>query len=161
MSLMGIDLGARKVALFCWENDSPHATTWEAPEEFSRAQQLHHLAGYVHDMVATFDIDQVWIEDTLVGNNHKYSLALTETKGAVMSALALHVDVRLVNVGTWKKAVLGNGHASKDQIRDYIHVTHGAYAPLCGDDQDLYDACCIGLYGLAITEASRHLQLSD
>ena len=157
---MGVDLGIRKVALFCWDDDLPHAVAWEAPDGFTRASQLHHLGGYVHDMVSTFDIDQVWIEDTLVGNNVKYSIALAETKGAVMAALAAHVDVRLVNVSTWKKQVLGRGNANKDSVRDYIHVTHGAYAPLCGDDQDLYDACCIALYGRQIMDRSTDLRLA-
>ena len=105
--------------------------------------------------------DQVWIEDTLVGNNRKYSLELTETKGAVLGRLGgiPNLDVRMVNVATWKKQVVGDGHASKDAIRDYIHVTHGAYAPLCGDDQDLYDACCIALYGQQIRSIATGLRL--
>jgi Holliday junction resolvasome RuvABC endonuclease subunit len=157
---MGVDLGIHKVALFLWDVDVPHAVAWEAPHDYSRAQQLRHLAGYVHDMASTFDTNVVWIEDTLVGNNIKYSISLAETKGAVMAALAAHVDVRLVNVSTWKKQVVGAGNANKDSVRDYIHVTHGAYAPLCGDDQDLYDACCVALYGLQIMEQSTNLRLA-
>lgn len=157
---MGVDLGIHKVALFLWDEDVPHAVAWEADPGFSRATQLHWLAGYVHDIANTFDINKVWIEDTLVGNNIKYSLGLTEVRGAVMAALALHQDVRLVNVGTWKKDVVGDGHANKDSVRDYIHVTHGAYAPLCGDDQDLYDACCIALYGRQIMERAATLRLA-
>lgn len=157
---MGVDLGVHKVALFCWDGDVPHAVAWEASTNFSRAHQLHHLAGYVHDLASTFDSNVVWIEDTLVGNNHAYSLGLTEVKGAIMAALAMHVDVRLVNNKTWKKQVIGNGNANKDSVRDYIHVTHGSYAPLCGDDQDLYDAACIALYGRLIMERSTDLRLA-
>jgi len=156
---MGVDLGIHKVACFLWDVDLPHAFAWTAPDQ-SRAQQLHHLAGYVHDMASTFDVSQVWIEDTLVGNNVKYSIQLTEVRGAVMAALAMHVDVQLVNVATWKKQIVGDGHANKDSVRDYIHVTHGAYAPLCGDDQDLYDACCIALYGRHINDQSKNLRLA-
>lgn len=159
MSVMGVDLGIHKVALFLWDDDTPHAVAWATTDAYPRAQQLHNLAGYVHDIASTFDIDQVWIEDTLVGNNVKYSMALTEVRGAVMSALAPHMDVRLVNVGTWKKEIVGDGHANKDSVRDYIRVTHGAYAPLCGDDQDLYDACCIALYGRRVAERAADLRL--
>ena len=157
---MGVDLGIHKVAIFLWDGDLPHAMAWTAPDGFNRAKQLHHLAGYVHDMASTFDVDSVWIEDTLVGNNVKYSMQLTEVRGAVMAALAMHVDVRLVNVATWKSKVVGDGHANKDSVRDYIHVTHGPYAPLCGDDQDLYDACCIALYGRSVLEQSTNLRLA-
>jgi Holliday junction resolvasome RuvABC endonuclease subunit len=159
MNVMGVDLGIHKVALFLWDGDYPHAVAWVADPGFSRATQLHYLAGYVHDIARTFDVSQVWIEDTLVGNNVKYSIQLTEVRGAVMAALASQVDVQLVNVGTWKKDVVGDGHANKDAVKHYIHVTHGAYAPLCVDDQDLYDACCIALYGRQINERAAHLSL--
>jgi Holliday junction resolvasome RuvABC endonuclease subunit len=160
VNLMGVDLGIHKVALFGWDGHNPLAVAWEASDSFPRALQLHHLAGYVRDIASTFDVDVVWIEDTLVGNNVKYSIQLTEVRGAVMAALASSADVRLVNVGTWKKDVVGDGHANKDSVRDYIHVTHGAYAPLCGDDQDLYDACCIALYGRQTMERAENLRLA-
>jgi Holliday junction resolvasome RuvABC endonuclease subunit len=118
------------------------------------------LAGMVADLASTYASDPVWIEDTLVGNNVKYSMGLAEVKGAVMASVISHADVRLVNVGTWKKQVVGHGHANKDSIRDYIHVTHGPYAPLCGDDQDLYDACCIALYGRQTMESARDFRLA-
>lgn len=159
MNLMGVDLGIHKVALFLCDGDVPHAVAWECPEGYPRSKELHHLAGYVHDLASTFDIDSVWIEDTLVGNNVKYSIQLTEVRGAVMAALAMHMDVRTVNVATWKKEVVGDGHANKDSVRDYIHVTHPDYAALCGSDQDLYDACCISLYGRQITERASGIRL--
>ena len=70
---MGVDLGIHKVAIFLWDGDLPHTMAWSAPDGYNRATQLHHLAGYVRDMATTFDTDVVWIEDTLVGNNRKYS----------------------------------------------------------------------------------------
>ena len=54
----------------------------------------------------------------------------------------------------------GNGNADKDAIRDYIHVTHPAYALLCDGDQDRYDACCVGLYGLDVLAGSEGLKLT-
>lgn len=160
MNIAGIDLGVHKLAIFLLGNE-PHSAAMDMDEKGSRARELFELGAYAHDVTMAHDIDQVWIEDSLIGNNRKYSIQLSETKGAVMAALALHCDVRLVDNGTWKKQVLGNGHATKDDIRDYIRVTHGLYAPLCGDDQDRYDACCIALYGRQIVQRSRHLELAD
>ena len=158
MALMGVDIGIHKLALACFGIEY-HPDSWSVDPELPRAAQLHHLASYAHDLAGLMGIDVVWIEDTLVGNNVKYSIALAETKGAVMAALSDY-DVRLVNVGTWKKQVVGAGNANKDAVRDYIHVTHPAYAPLCGDDQDRYDATCIGLYGLQIMERAEGLRLA-
>jgi Holliday junction resolvasome RuvABC endonuclease subunit len=159
MNLMGVDLGIHKVACFVL-GDAPEArihdvTGTAAPRDY----QLMELSRFVHDIALVHQVDQVWIEDTLVGNNVKYSIQLTEVRGAVMAALALSADVRLVNVGTWKKGTVGAGNANKDSIRDYIHVSNPAYAPLCGSDQDLYDAACIALYGRQIMERASDLRL--
>ncbi len=158
MTLMGVDLGIHKVACFV-PGDAPGAQSHHVHSDANRALQLCDLSSFVHDMAGLHQVDQVWIEDTLIGNNRKYSIQLTEVRGAVMAALALHTDVQLVNVSTWKAQVLGDGHASKDAVRDYIHVTHSAYAALCGDDQDLYDAACISLYGHQIRQRASGLRL--
>jgi len=158
MTLVGADLGVRKVALFV-PGDAPSAHVHEVRKETPRSLQLLELSSFVHDIASLHQVDQAWIEDTLIGNNRKYSLQLTEVRGAVMAALALHVDVRLVNVTTWKAQVVGDGHASKDDVRDYIDVTHSDYAALCGSNQDLYDAACISLHGLQIRERASGLRL--
>lgn len=155
---MGVDLGIHKIACFV-PGETPAGQAHETVKTASRAVQLLGLSTFVRNMVELHDIDQVWIEDTLVGNNRKYSLELTEVRGAVMASLALLADVQLVNVATWKAQVIGDGHASKDAVRDYIHVTHSAYAALCGENQDLYDAACISLYGRQIRERASGLRL--
>jgi Holliday junction resolvasome RuvABC endonuclease subunit len=157
MTLMGVDLGIHKVACFV-PGDAPGAQAHATHSE-NRAVQLCELSSFVHDMAGLHQVDQVWIEDTLIGNNRKYSIQLTEVRGAVMAALALHCDVQLVNVSTWKAQVVSDGHASKDAVRDYIAVTHPAYAALCGSDQDLYDAACISIYGRQIRERASGLRL--
>jgi Holliday junction resolvasome RuvABC endonuclease subunit len=162
---LGIDLGMRKIALFyLGEQGRCHTARFEASENDSRDMQLLELGGYAHDICSFHDADSIWIEDVIIGNNRHYSLQLAQTLGAVMSSLAqlrlsAGTDIRLVDNKTWKKHLIGNGNASKDGIRNYIDVTHGAYAPLCEGDQDLYDACCVGLYGLGVTDRAEHLTL--
>ena len=158
MNLAGVDLGVHKVALAGFVSGDYHNTVWQTLAT-NRSLQLHELAMSVRDTFGFWHIHQVWIEDTLVGNNRKYSIQLTEVRGAVMAALAMDFDVRLVNNKTWKKQIVGDGNASKDSVRDYIHVTHGAYAPLCGSDQDLYDATCIALYARHINDQAQDLRL--
>ena len=158
MNLAGVDLGIHKVALASFVDEAFNTTIWQSASD-SRAMQLHELAMAVRDTITLWHVDTVWIEDTLIGNNRKYSLQLTEVRGAVMAALATSCEVHLVNVATWKAQVVGDGHASKDAVRDYIHVTHPGYAPVCGDDQDLYDAACIALYGRHIQEQAQDLRL--
>jgi Holliday junction resolvasome RuvABC endonuclease subunit len=162
---MGIDLGVHKIALAVFvEEKLVSAYAHEAPIDLSRDMQLLELASFAHDIGTNIGVDSVWIEDVIIGNNRKYSIGLAQTLGAVLADLA-HLrlahgtDVRTVDNTTWKKAIIGNGHADKKAVRDYIDVTHPAYAPLCGADQDLYDAACVGLYGLSVMERSRDLHL--
>lgn len=165
MNLIGIDLGIHKISLACFTGDQlVWADTHGVPPEQCRSLQLRELAAFAHDITHMHGAESVWVEDTIIGNNRKYSIQLAQVMGAVLASLGaqhLHqgTDVRVVDNRVWKKAVVGAGHASKDQIKDYIHVTYPAYAPLCGEDQDLYDATCVGLYGLSIIERAKSLQL--
>lgn len=163
MSVIGIDLGVHKIAMVCITEGEQEAWAYEATHPH-RDLQLMELGSMAHDFALLHDADSVWVEKVIIGNNRKYSIGLAETMGAVLSDLGhmrLHngLDIRQVDNKAWKKALIGNGNASKDAIRDYIDVAQSAYAPLCEDDQDLYDACCIALYGRQILDRAAHLQL--
>jgi len=161
--VVGVDLGIHKIALTYLSLGQQVSEVYESHSKH-RDLQLLELGAYVHDFALLHDADMVWIEDVLIGNNRKYSIGLAQTLGAVLSDLGqvrLHngLDTRLVNNKTWKKHLLGNGNASKDDVKNYIREVHSEYAPLCGDDQDLFDATCIALYGRQILERSTSLQL--
>jgi Holliday junction resolvasome RuvABC endonuclease subunit len=158
---MGIDLGTRKIAISLFiEGELVDVYVYEAGVGALRGRQLAEVASYTHDIAVGYEIDHVWIEDVIIGNNRKYSLQLAQVLGAVLSKLnSLAVDVRLVDNKAWKKAIVGNGNATKDDVKGYIDTHHPAYALLCSADQDLYDATCVGLYGLDIVDKARHLQL--
>lgn len=167
MKTMGIDLGIRKIALSAWRDDKlVSAEAWISPSSH-RANQLSDVAMYAMGFGVMWEPDHIFIEDTLVGNNVKYSLQLTEAKGAVLATLAPLMrltelqGIFTVNNKTWKKEVLGNGNAGKDEVRRYLDDRDSAYSVLCGNDQDRYDAACIGLYGYIIATRAESLQLAD
>lgn len=159
MNVVGIDLGVHKIALANM-GETPHVAVHQVEADSPRAHQLWELASFAQHFAVLAQAGCVWVEKPIIGNNRKYSMQLSEVCGAVMYALAnTGYDIRTVDHGTWKKELLGNGHAGKDDIRNYINVTHGAYAPLCGDDQDAYDATCVGLYGQEVLTRAADLQL--
>ena len=167
MKTMGIDLGIRKIALAAWHDDVLVQTeAWESPAGH-RANQLADLAMYAMGFAAMWEPDYIFIEDTLVGNNVKYSLQLTEVKGAVLAVLGPMMrltalkGVIAVNNKTWKKEVLGNGNASKDMVREYLYSRDSAYSVLCGNDQDRFDAAAIGFYGYIVATRAESLHLAD
>jgi Holliday junction resolvasome RuvABC endonuclease subunit len=168
MTLLGIDLGIKKIAVAVFGEGDFGQTLLEVTAHDSdaptRDAQLAFVAAVAHNMALLYTADWVFIEEPIVGNNTKYSLKLAQTCGAVMAALS-HLrehqgtDIRLVGNKAWKKDVLGNGNSSKDVIRSWVIEHHPAYAALCGADQDQYDACCVGLYGLGLLDRARQLTL--
>lgn len=141
-----MDLGIYKAAWSIWEQGDLLKTGAYVSKSSLRQHQLADVSRAVREVVEGYAPDCIWIEETLIGNNRKYSIRLSQTLGAVMSALYRYDEVKLINNMTWKKAVIGKGNASKEDIRKYV-VDLG-YAHLCGDDQDQYDATAIGLYGV-------------
>jgi Holliday junction resolvasome RuvABC endonuclease subunit len=159
MSVVGVDLGISKVALVFTDGTDILAETY-ASSSSSRADCLRELGQFANSLALFTQPSSIWIEDTLIGNNRKYSIQLAETKGAVMAALAIrHIPIELVNVATWKREIVGKGNADKTAVRNHIHDSYPAYAPHCGDDQDLFDASCVALYGLKVLDRARDLHL--
>lgn len=148
-TVIGVDLGIRKIAWSLWKDDILVKTGAFESGHGMRQHQLHDIAGYIAYHVREEKPDSVWIEDTLIGNNRKYSIALSQTMGAVLSHLS-HKNIYLVNVSTWKKKVVGSGNAAKNTVQNYMWQRDSAYAELCARDQDRFDAACIGWYGVLI-----------
>ena len=165
--VMGIDLGGRKVA--CSVLDGTHLVAvgaYVADPNTPRCWQLKSIAEHVFAIAVESQADYIFIEDPLVGRNVKSSMMLAETKGAVLARLAdLHtirvVQIEMANVRSWKLRVVGNGNASKEDVKLHLSEANGAYPAMCGSDQDKYDAVAIGLYGDSVVRASADLKLDD
>src|SRR3954463_12412297 len=115
--VFGVDLGIHKlaVAIFAAEGSSyaMHASSVLdlSDRDLSRELELYGLGKFIENLSKSWEPEHVFIEETLVGNNTKYSIQLAETKGAVRSGLAMSgTDVRMVNNMMWKKQVVGHGN---------------------------------------------------
>ena len=167
---VGVDLGIAKIAWAIHDGEKITGTGALNSGVGHRGEQIYRAVDYLDALVDELcqshygeDVAiNVFIEEPLIGNNRKYSMQIAQVYGAVLAQLAYHsmegvrdsrypwVSVYGVNVGTWKKQVLGNGHADKEEIKNYIRVTYDGYADLCGHDQDRYDAACVCLYGVLV-----------
>lgn len=158
MNVIGVDLGIYKVATAHWADDLLMSTDAYSSPALVRQEQLLQVADHLYETVwHTPKVDLVIIEDTLIGNNRKYSIKLSQTMGACLLRLGelqqlKTFDVLLVNNKKWKKEVLLNGNATKDMIRNHVNAMNPSYAELCGGDQDRYDATCIAYYGSLLGE---------
>ncbi len=162
MITVGVDLGIAKIAWSVWDDDILVQTgAYDASGCPTRGEQLHNVALTLVERMSVLEPDSIWIEETLLGNNVKYSIKLAQMMGAVLSGLHIgeleqNYRAYTVNVSQWKKEVLGKGNAKKEEIREYLYNANLAYPELCGGDQDRIDAACIGYYGYIISKRGEY-----
>lgn len=157
---MGIDLGTHKASYVVLDHDQSIVSAHtEDCGNVIRHISLRAVAQFITGTAKFYQVDHIWVEEAIIGNNRKYSIQLAQMQGAVLYALTdcYHLygaRIESIDNKVWKKLIVGNGNATKNQIRDYIHVTHPSYALLCGDQQDCYDAACIALAGIKLGQTA-------
>lgn len=137
MRVIGIDLGVRSLHI------SSKARCWSiiAPKT-QRSEELQFLA---QSLSETFHKDEIYafVEEPVVAGarNIRTSLQMAQVCGVVLSAL----NGEVVPVSTWKKAVVGKGNASKDEVKEWLFNSKRDFP--ASAKQDHIDATCIRIYG--------------
>lgn len=154
MRVVGIDCGVRQVALYVLDEDltSPGDHILEVGKCY-RGEELYHLRDMLQsDLENNWKPDRVYIEDAIVAGarNLRTSIQLAQTVGMVLS---LGYQGSLVPVSSWKKQVIGNGNAKKEDVAAW-------YADFTGQQsrsQDIADAAAIAHYGQHLLEVAGRL----
>lgn len=98
---------------------------------------------------------EFFIEAPVVGRGGvKSTLVQAYVSGAVQAVCNQYGSVHLVNVGTWKKSVLGSGSLAKPDVKRRVRQIAGLPDGL---DQDFYDATAICIYGLDAARRAKAL----
>ena len=167
MKIAGLDIGKRRVAISTFMISASGTidlinTVSLFVHPTLRAAELHHLTNLTLRYAEGMDWTYAFIEEPPVGRGGvRVSMDLQQTVGALASGITgLGVHTELVNVQAWKKAVIGSGNASKHDVVSHINRTYPLYSDFCGNDQDQYDAVCIGLYGCGVLLTANDLALS-
>jgi len=158
MITMGVDLGGRKAALSLLDDEHHLATHALTVPKTQRHTELSWLCGGIKTYTRLADL--IVVEEPVIGRGVQSSLQVAHTFGAVLATIGEthpHTNVVTVSVASWKKAVVGKGNASKEEVRCWLEQAYPAYAVLCGSDQDRIDATCIGLYGVQLHERASQL----
>ena len=162
--IMGIDLSSRKIAIVVLDPEAePRAHTITVKKQPSRADELYELETGLYGYFPMMHPCWVYIEAPVVGRGGARPTVLqSQVDGVVQVATVRfgHLGTYSVNNKTWKKAVVGNGNAAKDDTRSWLAAHHPVLADLCGDDQDLVDAAGVALYGTGVIERARRLKLT-
>lgn len=109
----------------------------------SLAERLRQLDEGLVDILKSYEPDEAAIEETFMNNNAASALKLGCARGAAMVCVA-RTDRRVHEypANLVKKSVVGNGHASKDQIGMMVRML----LPGCGEmGADAADALAIAI----------------
>jgi len=128
-----------KLQLFKWSGTGSKAEDrfYEILESFNTDLQKRKLNGDKIKFVA--------IEKPIYTNNAKTVIVLSKIVGAIEYILAYNkISYELVDNRTWKKVVLKNGNATKEEILAYAEKKHKRKF----EEQDYADAVCIAEWGV-------------
>lgn len=152
----GFDLSTKRIAVAALDHDSQ----WVASIPIAQDMVNRPLAAATalrQAAMDTIDIGAAFVEYPAMGVGVRSTIEQAFVSGVVQSFLAEQWHtVEMVNVSTWKKVVVGNGHATKQQIASYVEQHLPEWAQLIHEAeprskerrQDLFDAVCILRYGI-------------
>lgn len=158
-TVIGVDPNSRKLAAVAQRPDGQlHAFCTEVSKD--QAVDRGYTIGFLFNGFLDWlrDLEPgafyMFVEQPLMGRNVHAMRTITQGESAAL--LAAHEQgasgIYEVNVQTWKKDIVGQGNASKSIVKSYLEEHHNDLAVLANNDQDLFDAGAILLYGVEVIE---------
>jgi Holliday junction resolvasome RuvABC endonuclease subunit len=156
--IFGIDPSSKTIAVARWDDGivlsvdkwtfRKGTKAWQ-PEDARQAHLVIH--GVINDLMdaGAWDDVTVYLEAPVMGRSVKPTIVQSYVSGIIQAVATAVADVELVNNKTWKRVIVGNGNASKADTKRYFRKVYPELARRCGDDDDLFDACGLALYGAA------------
>ena len=146
MHICGIDSSSKNLAIVSFEDGKLGNFLLLKSNEKNTTKRIFKLCSIFEKEILNFSPNLVVIESSIYVSNYKSSQVLAEMIGNIKYICQKNnILIESVSNKTWKKQIIGNGNASKDEIKKWV-VSH--YPELEGSDQDLLDACCICLFGV-------------
>jgi Holliday junction resolvasome RuvABC endonuclease subunit len=146
----GCDPSSKKLAVVVSHPDGRVTThVWQSTNKKWEPSSCLSASEWIRCEFARMDPGTIWIEDPVVGRaGIRSSVVQAFVSGAAQAAFqSLGWTVQMVNVQRWKAVVVGNGHASKDDIASAVTQHWPDAARITSSDGDLTDAAAIALYG--------------
>lgn len=141
--ILGVDCSTKAIAVFgiaehkglTWMITSP------AEDAFERTKEMFKQ---MVTLIECLDPEMVMVENSPYLQNIKVTLQIHAVVDAVRFACVLgDIPVQTIEVPSWKKDILGNGHADKPEIMQFAKAKWGEALIT---NQDLADASCIAMY---------------
>ncbi|MGH8727455.1 MAG: crossover junction endodeoxyribonuclease RuvC [Burkholderiales bacterium] len=125
MRILGIDPGLNVTGFGVIESDSRRlnyiASGSVKTSQGELASRLRTILDGVREIIASHQPDLIAVEQVFVNVNPKATLALGQARGAAICAAVLRdLPVYEYTALQVKQAVVGNGHASKEQVQEMV-----------------------------------------
>ena len=154
--VVGVDPSSRKLAavVSVVGNEGDVVTSTRAlPQD--KPYACHIAYEWMHLLVEEYSTHgkvHVFLESPVVGRGGPgATIPQARVNGALSAgAVAAGAEVIDVNNSHCKKVTVGNGRASKDDIRDWVEVVWPELFPKIETDQDLCDSAMLYIYGVGI-----------
>lgn len=146
MNILGIDPGSRNLGYAIIEKESQCVVEAGVMrfEVQTLSAQLVQMAEAIERLFASHAIDEVAIEDIFYAHNPKTVLKLAQFRGALaLRILQLHGEFSEYTPLQVKRALTGNGKASKEQVAFMVKRILGIKAQI--KPLDVSDAMAIAL----------------
>lgn len=122
---MGIDPGLRVTGFGVIEKSDARldyvASGCIRTQEGTLPERLKVILDHLGEVIATHRPDQVAIEQVFVNVNPKSTLLLGQARGAaICAAVSRNLQVSEYTALQVKQAVVGNGHAAKEQVQEMV-----------------------------------------
>jgi crossover junction endodeoxyribonuclease RuvC len=161
MRILGIDPGLQKTGwgIICYQGArlgyvaSGTIKTHSGNEMY---QRLYDLDAGMREVIASWAPDMAAIEETFMNNNAASALKLGQARGVVMAAPArAGLAVAEYAPNLIKKAIVGTGHAGKEQMMMMV----GTLLPMAGKrGEDEADALAVAICHAHQTQTNTQFQ---
>ena len=101
------------------------------------ARRLCFIHEHIADIIKDYSPDAAAIEETFVNKNPSSALKLGQARGVALAVPALYgIEVAEYGANKIKKSIVGNGHATKEQMGMMVKTLLPACGKLSEDEAD-------------------------
>ena len=149
MRIMGIDPGTRCVGYGVIDKDGPDLRTVDfgtirTKPKVSLPDRLKTIFEQISSLINEHSPEVVAVEEVFAGKGSKSSIKIGEGRGVILLCAAMGgMPVAEYTATNVKMAVVGNGHASKEQVKKMVRVILGLAEEL--KEEDAADALAIAI----------------
>lgn len=162
-TIVGVDPSSKALAFTITTNDrQPQLIRRPLPDMGSFAKRCALADRLITRVLRNLDPDMthVFIENPFVSPKMiRAVLPLARIQGSLLSAAERHgcATVEGVDVGRWKKVIVKNGSASKQQVAEWVKQAWPHVFDMAAGDQDLLDSACINRYGSDVIKRAKQI----